>query len=62
MWDHSPPTLSTQLQRLRMCFDIYLETGGLVPRQKIFFHSVKGRTRACPYKYLNIGGGIFTQR
>ncbi|KAG8035842.1 hypothetical protein G9C98_002968 [Cotesia typhae] len=62
MWDHNPPTLSTQLQRLRMCFDIYLETGGLVPRQKIFFHSVKGRTRACPYKYLNIGGGIFTQR
>ncbi|KAH0557239.1 THO complex subunit 5 homolog [Cotesia glomerata] len=62
MWDHHPPTLSTQLQRLRMCFDIYLETGGLVPRQKIFFHSVKGRTRACPYKYLNIGGGIFTQR
>ncbi|XP_008559444.1 THO complex subunit 5 homolog [Microplitis demolitor] len=61
MWDR-PPTISNQLQRLRTCFDIYLETESLATREKIFFHTVKGRTRARPYKYLHIGGGIFTQR
>ena len=61
MWD-KPPTLSAQLQRLRSCFDIYLETEGIVPREKIFFHPVRGRTRARPYKYVEIGGGIFTHR
>lgn len=61
MWD-KPPTLSTQLQRLRACFDIYLETEGMAPREKIFFHPVRGRTRARPYKYLSLGGGIFTHR
>ncbi|XP_043273169.1 THO complex subunit 5 homolog [Venturia canescens] len=62
MWK-KPPTLSLQLQRLRACFDIYLETEKLVPsREQIFFHSVKGRTRARPYKYVALGGGVFTQR
>ena len=61
MWD-KPPTLSAQLQRLRSCFDIYLETENTVPREKIFFHPVRGRTRSRPYKYVEIGGGIFTHR
>lgn len=57
-----PPTLSAQLQRLRACMDVYLETESIVPKEKIFFHSVKGRTRARPYKYLELGGGIFIHR
>ncbi|KAK1123300.1 hypothetical protein K0M31_008920 [Melipona bicolor] len=61
MWIKQP-TLSAQLQRLRACFDIYLESEALVPKEKIFFHSVKGRTRARPYKYLELGGGIFIHR
>ncbi|XP_076625148.1 THO complex subunit 5 [Colletes latitarsis] len=61
MWI-KPPTLSAQLQRLRACFDIYLETEGMIPKEKIFFHPVKGRTRARPYKYLELGGGIFIHR
>ena len=56
------PTLSAQLQRLRACFDIYLETENMVQKEKIFFHPVKGRTRARPYKYLDLGGGIFIHR
>ncbi|XP_076163175.1 THO complex subunit 5 [Ptiloglossa arizonensis] len=61
MWI-KPPTLSAQLQRLRACFDIYLETENMIPKEKIFFHPVKGRTRARPYKYLELGGGIFIHR
>ncbi|XP_014231545.1 THO complex subunit 5 homolog [Trichogramma pretiosum] len=61
MWE-KPPTISAQLQRLRACFDIFLETEGSVPREKIFFHPVRGRTRSRPYKYVEIGGGIFTHR
>ncbi|XP_034938502.1 THO complex subunit 5 homolog [Chelonus insularis] len=61
MWDR-PPILSNQLHRLRTCFDIYLETENMAPREKIFFHPVKGRIRERPYKYLALGGGIFTQR
>ncbi|KAG7208914.1 hypothetical protein KM043_015094 [Ampulex compressa] len=61
MWT-KPPTLSAQLQRLRACFDIYLETESMAPKEKIFFHPVRGRTRARPYKYLSLGGGIFTHR
>ncbi|XP_053989221.1 THO complex subunit 5 homolog [Hylaeus anthracinus] len=61
MWI-KPPTLSAQLQRLRACFDVYLETEGLVQKEKIFFYPVKGRTRARPYKYLELGGGIFIHR
>lgn len=60
-WEKAP-TLSAQLQRLRACFDVFLETEGMAPREKIFFHPVRGRTRARPYKYLPLGGGIFTQR
>ncbi|CAK9815604.1 THO complex subunit 5 homolog [Anthophora plagiata] len=61
MWIKSP-TLSAQLQRLRACFDIYLESENIAPKDKIFFHPVKGRTRARPYKYLELGGGIFIHR
>lgn len=61
MWTKLP-TLSAQLQRLRSCFDIYLETEGMVPKEKIFFHPVKGRTRARPYKYLDLGSEIFIHR
>ena len=61
MWE-KPPTLTAQIQRLRACFDIYLETESMAPREKIFFHPVKGRTRARPYKYVALGGGIFTHR
>ncbi|OAD59358.1 THO complex subunit 5 like protein [Eufriesea mexicana] len=61
MWT-KPPTLSAQLQRLRACFDIYLESESIAPKEKIFFHPVKGRTRARPYKYLELGGGIFIHR
>ncbi|XP_043589359.1 THO complex subunit 5 homolog [Bombus pyrosoma] len=61
MWI-KPPTLSAQLQRLRACFDIYLESEAIIPKEKIFFHPVKGRIRARPYKYLELGGGIFIHR
>ncbi|XP_012219703.1 THO complex subunit 5 homolog [Linepithema humile] len=61
MWTKSP-TLTAQIQRLRACFDIYLETESMAPKEKIFFHPVRGRTRARPYKYLSLGGGIFTHR
>jgi len=62
MWK-KPPTLSAQLQRLCACFDVYLETENIATsREQIFFHTVKGRTRARPYKYLSLGGGVFTQR
>ncbi|KAL6441032.1 hypothetical protein ACFW04_003416 [Cataglyphis niger] len=61
MWTKSP-TLTAQIQRLRACFDIYLETESMAPKEKIFFHPVKGRTRARPYKYLSLGGGIFIHR
>ncbi|XP_020290913.1 THO complex subunit 5 homolog isoform X1 [Pseudomyrmex gracilis] len=61
MWTKSP-TLTAQIQRLRACFDIYLETESMAPKEKIFFHPVRGRTRARPYKYLPLGGGIFTHR
>ncbi|KAG5345684.1 THO5B protein, partial [Acromyrmex heyeri] len=61
MWTKSP-TLTAQIQRLRACFDIYLETESMAPKEKIFFYPVRGRTRARPYKYLSLGGGIFTHR
>ncbi|EZA50540.1 hypothetical protein DMN91_009816 [Ooceraea biroi] len=61
MWTKSP-TLTAQIQRLRACFDIYLETESMAPKEKIFFHPVRGRTRARPYKFLSLGGGIFTHR
>ncbi|EFN83855.1 THO complex subunit 5 homolog [Harpegnathos saltator] len=61
MWTKSP-TLVAQIQRLRACFDIYLETESMAPKEKIFFHPVRGRTRSRPYKYLPLGGGIFTHR
>ncbi|KYM92646.1 THO complex subunit 5 like protein [Atta colombica] len=61
MWTKSP-TLTAQIQRLRSCFDIYLETESMAPKEKIFFYPVRGRTRARPYKYLSLGGGIFTHR
>ncbi|KAG5326246.1 THOC5 protein, partial [Pseudoatta argentina] len=61
MWNKSP-TLTAQIQRLRACFDIYLETESMAPKEKIFFYPVRGRTRARPYKYLSLGGGIFTHR
>ncbi|XP_063974378.1 THO complex subunit 5 homolog isoform X2 [Diachasmimorpha longicaudata] len=61
LWD-KPVRLSAQVQRLRACFDIYLETEAMAPKEKVFFHPVKGRTRARPYKYLSLAGGIFTQR
>lgn len=61
MWEKQP-TLTVQLQRLRCCFDIYLETENLVSKDKIFFNPVRGRTRERPYKYVEIGGGIFTHR
>ncbi|KAH0955822.1 hypothetical protein HN011_004339 [Eciton burchellii] len=61
MWTKSP-TLTAQIQRLRACFDIYLETESMAPKEKIFFYPVRGRTRARPYKFLSLGGGIFTHR
>lgn len=61
MWQEQP-TLSAQVQRLRACFDIHLETEGLVNKEKIFFHAVKGRSRAKPYKYLPLANGIFVHR
>lgn len=61
MWE-KPPLLSAQLQRLKACFDIYLETENLATKEKIFFQQCRGRTRSRPFKYVEIGGGIFTQR
>lgn len=61
IWEKQP-TITAQIQRLRACFDIFLETEGRATREKIFFYPVKGRTRARPYKYVALGGGIFTHR
>ncbi|XP_047120063.1 THO complex subunit 5 homolog [Schistocerca piceifrons] len=61
--------LMCQIMRLMSCFDVFLEASGATgiappefPRDKIFLKPVKGRNRCRPYKYLQLGGGIFTQR
>ncbi|KAK7863751.1 hypothetical protein R5R35_011154 [Gryllus longicercus] len=66
-WGHT--LLACQLMRLMVCLDIFLETSdatGRNPqefsRDKIFIKPVRGRNRCRPYKYLQVGGGIFTQR
>ncbi|XP_063225197.1 THO complex subunit 5 homolog [Bacillus rossius redtenbacheri] len=61
--------LTAQVIVLLCCFDLYLESEGATgvaptefPRDKIFFKPVKGRNRSRPYRFLPIGGGIYTQR
>ncbi|PNF43385.1 THO complex subunit 5-like protein [Cryptotermes secundus] len=61
--------LAAQLLQLMACLDVFLESAGSTgisplefPRDKIFFRPVRGRTRSRPYKYLRVGGGIFTHR
>ncbi|XP_071445932.1 THO complex subunit 5 homolog A isoform X2 [Hetaerina americana] len=56
--------LAAQFLRLISCLDIHLEASAPneFPRDKVFFKPVRGRNRARPYKYLPIGGGIFSQR
>ncbi|GLV32133.1 thoc5 [Carabus blaptoides fortunei] len=55
--------LSAQIRRLVACFDIYLEVTSPdeFTREKIYFSSTRGRNRNKPYKYLKMGGGVFTQ-
>ncbi|XP_022085627.1 THO complex subunit 5 homolog isoform X2 [Acanthaster planci] len=64
--------LSSQLQRLLMCFDVYVETrregegdGAEGPtefaREKMFIRLTRGRGRSKPYKY-NAQYRYFTQR
>lgn len=55
--------LGAQIHRLLACFDIFLETlpTNDFPQHKIFFKPIRGRNRSRPYKYLKVGGGIFTQ-
>ncbi|XP_068085628.1 THO complex subunit 5 homolog [Anabrus simplex] len=66
-WGHA--LLACQLMRLMACVDVFLESSGATgisppefPRDKIFIKPVRGRNRSRPYKYLQVGGGIFTQR
>ena len=62
--------LAAQVTRLLYCFDVYLEASSetdeekrIYPQDKVFIHGKKcGRTRALPYKYRDLGGGVFTQR
>ncbi|XP_038053852.1 THO complex subunit 5 homolog [Patiria miniata] len=62
--------LSNQLQRLLMCFDVYVETRGEgegaegpteFAREKMFIRLTRGRGRSKPYKY-NAQYRYFTQR
>ncbi len=62
--------LSNQLQRLLMCFDVFLETKGEgegaegpseFAREKMFIRLARGRGRSKPYKY-NAQYRYFTQR
>ncbi|BFZ04618.1 hypothetical protein BsWGS_07656 [Bradybaena similaris] len=61
--------LSSQLQRLLMCFDVYLETdtpaSSLVPveipKEKVIPRTCRGPARSKPYKYVP-ELGIFTHR
>ncbi|ESO84659.1 hypothetical protein LOTGIDRAFT_236170 [Lottia gigantea] len=60
--------LSNQLQRLLMCFDIYLETETQdlsapieIPKEKVFTRLARGPNRKKPYKYIP-DLGIFTHR
>ncbi|KAK3587348.1 hypothetical protein CHS0354_036514 [Potamilus streckersoni] len=61
--------LTNQMQRLIMCFDVYLETGensakegpSEFSREKVFSRTTRGRQRAKPYKYC-AELGIFTHR
>ncbi|KAK6190794.1 hypothetical protein SNE40_002582 [Patella caerulea] len=60
--------LSNQLQRLLMCFDVYLETESHdlsgpveIPKDKVFTRVARGPDRKKPYKYIP-DLGIFTHR
>ncbi|KAK3083868.1 hypothetical protein FSP39_004365 [Pinctada imbricata] len=60
--------LSNQMQRLMMCFDVYLETEGKenegpmeISKEKIYTRMTRGPNRTKPYKYCP-EVGIFTQR
>ncbi|KAI8782477.1 THO complex subunit 5 [Biomphalaria glabrata] len=61
--------LPNQLQRLLMCFDVYLETDTPastlvpveIPKEKIMPRTSRGPARSKPFKYLP-ELGIFTQR
>lgn len=61
--------LAAQVTRLLYCFDVYLEANAvtdedkkLFPREKVFIQATRSRTRSLPYKYVEMGGGVFTQR
>lgn len=62
--------LANQIQRLLMCFDVYVEAEAVsetvegpqeFPKEKVFFQQTRGRTRTKPYKYAP-ELGIFVHR
>lgn len=60
--------LATQLKRTLSCFDIYLETEGMITNtteftpDKTFLKAFRGRTRARPFKIIaNNGNVVYTQ-
>ncbi|XP_052233955.1 LOW QUALITY PROTEIN: THO complex subunit 5 homolog [Dreissena polymorpha] len=62
--------LTNQLQRLLMCFDVYLETESLnrisegpaeIAKEKVFSRVSRGRQRSKPYKFDG-NTGIFSHR
>ncbi|XP_046356426.1 THO complex subunit 5 homolog [Haliotis rufescens] len=60
--------LSNQLQRLLMCFDVYLETESHdvsspveIPKEKVFPRTARGPNRKKPYRYMP-DLSIFIQR
>lgn len=56
--------LTAQIMRLVTCFEILLEASANpdFPRDKVFLQPTRGRNRARPFKYVDIGEGVFTQR
>lgn len=56
--------LTAQIMRLITCFDILLEASANpdFARDKVFLQPTRGRNRARPFKYLDLGEGVFTQR
>ncbi|KAK7601975.1 hypothetical protein V9T40_009416 [Parthenolecanium corni] len=57
--------LTAQMNKLAICFDIFLECTDRdnFPREKLFYHHVRGRSRSLPFKFVTRGKeGLFVQR
>ncbi|KAG1657739.1 THO complex subunit 5 [Nymphon striatum] len=70
--DSSDQILVNLIEKLRMCFDIYLETAAMIvsdisegpcefPKEKVFIQSSRGKDHCRPYKFLP-KIGVFSHR